>query len=90
MNTKLVVNKLVLGHKPEVPYTEEEYVALCDTVSGDISNIYKYIEYGFTFFNFKWAFITQLPYINDKDKENIRNMIDSLNERLNRLREDIF
>lgn len=73
-----------------MPYTEEEYVSLCDTVSDDISNIYKYKEYGFTFFNFKWAFIKQLPYINDKDIENIQPMIDSVNERLDRLRENLL
>ncbi|MFA9424477.1 MAG: GIY-YIG nuclease family protein, partial [Sedimentibacter sp.] len=90
MNTRLAVNIFGWSHKPETPHTEDEYVALCDTVSDDISNIYKYKEYGFTMFNFKWAFIKQLPYTDGKNIENIRTMIDNVNERLDRLREDLL
>lgn len=90
MNTRLAVNNFIWGCKPEEPYNEDEYVALCDIVSDDICNIYKYKEYGFTLFNFKWAFIKQLPNTDGKNIESIRSMIDDVNERLDRLREDLL
>lgn len=59
-------------------------------MSDDISNIYKYKEYGFTLFNFKWAFITKLSYIDGKNIESIRSKLDDINERLKRLSEDLL
>lgn len=90
MNTRLAVDKLGRGYNPEAPYNEDDYSALCDIVSDDISNIYKYKEYGFTLFNFKWAFIPKLPCIDGKNIESIRTKIDDINERINRLREDLM
>lgn len=90
MNTRLAANDFVWSYNHEVQYNEESYVGLCDTVLDDIRNIYKYKKYGFTMFNFKWAFIKQLPYSDGKNIESIRTMIDNVNEQLDRLREDLL
>ena len=87
MNTRLEINRLGWGYNPEAPYTEDDYSTLCDIVSEDISNIYKYKEYGFTLFNFKWAFISKIPCIDGKNIEGIRTKIDEINDRISRLSE---
>jgi len=90
MNTRLAENEFFWSYTHEAQFDEGDYVALCNTVLDDIHNIYKYKEYGFTMFNFKWAFIKQLPYSDGINTESIRAMKDNVNERLDRLREDLL
>lgn len=90
MNTRLEINRLGWGYNPEAPYTEDDYSTLFDVVSEDIANIYKYKEYGFTLFNFKWAFISKIPCTDNKNLEGIRTKIDEINNQINKLSEDLL
>jgi len=90
LNTRLEIIKYYFSEKK---FTEYEYCTFCNVVAEDIRNIIKYKDYGYTLFNFKRAFIDKLPYADDKNIENfknIRHLINDINFQLKRLREDIF
>lgn len=73
--------------------TEIEFRCYCKMVEEDISDFIKYKDYGYTVFNFKRAFIDELPDIEDSRVENsdkIRTLIREINQKLKGLRNKIL
>lgn len=91
LNTRIELIKYYSTYKRE--FTEHEYRTFCNVVEEDIKNLAKYKHYGYTMFNFRKAFIDDLSYADEKSIEgfeNIRTLIDDVNNKLKKLKEDIL
>lgn len=91
LNTRLEIMKYYSTYKRT--FTEHEYRTFCNIVEEDIKNLYKYKDYGYTMFNFKKAFIDNLPYADEKNIEgfeNVSTIIDDVNIKLKKLKESIL
>ncbi|WP_459481925.1 hypothetical protein [Clostridium saccharoperbutylacetonicum] len=91
LNTRIEIMKYYSTNKRT--FTEHEYIVFCNVVEEDIKNLAKYKNYGYTMFNFRKAFIDNLPYADEKNIDgfkNIRMLIGDINIKLKTLREDIL